>query len=278
MESIFINGSAGMAARCSPQAGPPMRLPQLLVLALAPLLLGAGLACDAGSVAGGNGGKIRVVAAENVWGSIAAQLGGDKVSVSSIINNPNTDPHDYEPTPKDARAVASARYVIENGIGYDPWAQKLLAAVPASGRKILNVGDLLGLKVGDNPHRWDAPDDVQTVVALIAADLKQLVPGDAAYFDQQQQAYLTSGLQPYTALIQQISQRYAGTPVGASESIVTQLAQALGLNLLTPTPLLDAIAEGGDPTAQDKATADRQITSTQIAVFIYNSQNATPDV
>ncbi len=255
-----------------------MRLAQLLVLALAPLLLGAGLACDTGAAAGGEAGKLRVVAAENVWGSIAAQLGGDNVSVTSIISNPNTDPHDYEPTPKDARAVASARYVIENGIGYDPWAQKLLAANPDSGRKVLVVGDLLSLKAGDNPHRWYAPDDVQKVIAQITSDLKQIDAKDAAYFDQRQQSYLSSGLQQYTALIQRIKQMYAGTPVGASESIFTPLAQALGLNLLTPAPLLNAISEGSDPTARDKATADQQITNKQIAVFVYNSQNATPDV
>ncbi|HZQ38522.1 MAG TPA: zinc ABC transporter substrate-binding protein, partial [Dehalococcoidia bacterium] len=189
-----------------------------------------------------------------------------------------TDPHDYEPTPKDARAVASARYVIENGIGYDPWAQKLLAANPDSGRKVLVVGDQLGLKAGDNPHRWYAPDDVQSVIARITSDLKQIDAKDADYFDQQQRVYLSSGLRQYTALIQRIRQSYAGTPVGASESVFTPLAQALGLKLLTPGSLLDAISEGSDPTARDKATADQQIANGQIAVFVYNSQNATPDV
>lgn len=254
-----------------------MRTVRLLALALAPLLLGAALACGANSSAGG-GEKVRVVAAENFWGSIAAQLGGDKASVTSIISNPNTDPHDYEPTPKDARALAAAQYVIDNGIGYDPWAQKLLAANPDGGRKVLVVGDLLGLKAGDNPHRWYSPDDVQQVIARITNDLKQIDARDAAYFDQQQRAYLNTGLQQYTALINQIKQRYAGTPVGASESIFTPLAQALGLDLLTPETFLDAISEGSDPTARDKATVDQQIAARQIAVFVYNSQNATPDV
>jgi zinc/manganese transport system substrate-binding protein len=280
MESVFINGPKGRPNRrlgTRSEAGSPMCTVRVFALALAPLLLGAALACSSNSAAS-DGGKIRVVAAENVWGSIAAQLGGDNVSVTSIISNPNTDPHDYEPTPKDARAVASARYVIENGIGYDPWAQKLLAANPNSGRKVLVVGDLLGLKAGDNPHRWYAPDDVRTVIAQISQDLKQIDAKDAAYFDQQQQTYLTSGLQQYTALIQRIRQTYAGTPVGASESIFTPLAQALGLNLLTPEPFLDAISEGSDPTARDKATVDQQIMNKQIAVLVYNSQNATPDV
>src|SRR5579872_3004771 len=117
-----------------------MRSVQLLLLALAPLLLGAALACDANSAATGSRSPIRVVAAENVWGSIAAQLGGEKVQVTSIVDNPNTDPHDYEPTAKDARAVASAGYVIENGIGYDGWIEKLIDANPNRARAVLDVG------------------------------------------------------------------------------------------------------------------------------------------
>ncbi|HVB63916.1 MAG TPA: zinc ABC transporter substrate-binding protein, partial [Nitrolancea sp.] len=95
-----------------------------------------------------------VVAAENFWGSIASQLGGDRVNVTSLITNPNTDPHDYEPKPAEARTIADARYVILNGAGYDPWMQSLIDANPTSGRTILNVGDLVGKKSGDNPHLW----------------------------------------------------------------------------------------------------------------------------
>jgi len=237
------------------------------------------LACSSNSAAsGGSGGTVRVVAAENFWGSIAAQLGGDKVSVTSIITNPQTDPHDYEATPKDGRNVASARYVIYNGIGYDSWVGKLLAASPNGSRKVLVAGGLLGIAEGGNPHRWYSPDDVQKVIAQMTSDLKQIDAKDAAYFDQQQQTYLSTGLQQYSSLIQHIQQSYAGTPVGASESIFTPMAQALGLKLLTPESFLDAISEGSDPSAQDKATADQQIASKQIAVYVYNSQNSTPDV
>ena len=98
-------------------------------------------------------GQQQVVAAENFWGSIASQLGGDRVHVTSVITSPATDPHDYEPTAADARTLAGARMVIVNGIGYDPWAGKLLAANPVHGRVVLTVGDLLGIKPGGNPHR-----------------------------------------------------------------------------------------------------------------------------
>jgi zinc/manganese transport system substrate-binding protein len=228
--------------------------------------------------AGGPGGKIIVVAAENFWGSIARQLGGSKVTEASIISNPNTDPHDYEPTASDARTISMAKLVVINGIGYDPWASKLLAANPVDGRQTLNVGDLLGLKDGDNPHQWYSAAHVRQVAAAITADYKRLDPADAAYFTRQQHHFETSALAPYNHLIAQIRARYAGTPVGASESIVSPLAATLGLTMLTPYSFLTAISEGGEPTAQDKATIDAQIRNKEIKIYIYNSQNATPDV
>ena len=224
------------------------------------------------------GGRLQVVAAENVWGSIASQLGGDKVSVTSIIDNPDTDPHDYEPTASDARAVASAGYVIYNGIGYDPWAPKLLGANPRSGRPVLAVGDLVGVKAGGNPHRWYSPDNVAQVIDRITADYKRLDPSDAAYFDRQHGLLTSAGFNEYHALVSDIRTRYGGTPVGASESIFTPLSEALGLKLLTPETFLDAISEGSEPTAADKTTIDQQITSHAIKVYVVNSQNSTPDV
>lgn len=219
-----------------------------------------------------------MVAAEDFWGSIAAQLGGDRVGVTSLVTNPDTDPHDYEPTPADGRAMASAHYVVENGVGYDPWAAKLVSANPVTGRAVLDVGDFSGRKDGDNPHQWYSPATVAKVIDRITADYKKLRPSDTAYFDQQHDRFEAVGLAPYKATIADIKAKYAGTPVGASESIFTPLAESLGLELLTPEPFLDAISEGNDPTAADKATVDRQIASKAIKVFVFNSQNSTPDV
>ncbi len=219
-----------------------------------------------------------VVAAENFWGSIARQLGGSKVTEASIISNPSTDPHDYEPTAADARTFSMAKVVVVNGIGYDPWASKLLAANPVDGRQTLDVGDLLRLTDGDNPHQWYSAAHVRQVAAAITADYKRADPGDSAYFTRQQRHFETTSLARYDQLIAQIKARYAGTPVGASESIVSPLAATLGLKMLTPYSFLKAISEGGEPTAQDKATIDAQIRNKQIKIYIYNSQNATPDV
>jgi zinc/manganese transport system substrate-binding protein len=248
----------------------------LLVAALAAALLGG---CGgAGSSATSASGKLNVVAAEDFWGSIAEQLGGDRVEVTNIVTNPAADPHDYEPTSEDARTMAGAQLAIVNGIGYDPWASKLIAANPSSGRTVLTVGDLLGLKEGDNPHQWYSPPSVQKAVEQITDDYKQADPGHASYFDAQQHRFETAGLARYHSLIAQIRSRYAGTPVGASESIFAALAPSLGLKLLTPTGFLDAISAGTDPTPADKAATDSQIADREIEVWVYNSQNATPDV
>jgi zinc/manganese transport system substrate-binding protein len=240
------------------------------------LLIAAG--CGQSTPPASNSGPLQVVAAENFWGSIAAELGGSRVDVESVISNPATDPHDYEPTAGDARTLAGARLAIVNGVGYDPWASKLLAANPVSGRKVLDVGDLVGLKPGGNPHRWYSPGDVQRVIRAIVADYKELDPKEASYFDRRQTRFETRGLARYEQLIASIRRRYKGVPVGASESIFTPLAQALGLKLVTPSSFLNAISEGAEPTASDKSTVDDQISRRLVKVWVYNSQNATPDV
>jgi zinc/manganese transport system substrate-binding protein len=228
---------------------------------------------------GPGGGRVITAAASiNAWGSILSQLGGTHVQASSIIANPDTDPHDYEPTPADGRTVASSALFVENGIGYDPWATKTLAASPNPQRVVIDVGQVVGVAEGGNPHRWYSPSDVERVADAITAGLKKADPGDAAYFDTQRQSFNNAGLAKYHELINDIKAKYAGTPVGASESIFAPMAQALGLNLVTPPSFLKAISEGTDPSAADKATVDAQITGKQIKVYVYNSQNSTPDV
>jgi zinc/manganese transport system substrate-binding protein len=222
--------------------------------------------------------QIHVAAAENFWGSLAAQLGGDRVQVTSVITNPATDPHDYEPTAVDARAFAGAQMAIVNGIGYDPWASKLIAANPVKNRVVLDVGNLVGVHAGGNPHRWYSPANVQQVIAEIVRDYSRLDPQDAQYFARRKSQLETTGLRRYKSLIATIRRRFHGTAVGASENIFTPLAQALGLELVTPASFLKAISEGAEPTAAEKTTIDRQVARKQIKVWVFNGQNSTPDV
>jgi zinc/manganese transport system substrate-binding protein len=234
--------------------------------------------CGAQGTAATGSGKLQVVAAENFWGSIAAQLGGAKVSVRSIIVNPATDPHSYEPSAKDARTMAGARLAIVNGIGYDEWAPKLLAANPLSGRVVLSVGNVLGLKEGDNAHQWYSPRSVHRVIDEIVADYERLAPQDAGYFATQRQLFESQGLAQYNRLRAEIRAKYAGVPVGYSESIFRPLGEDLKLKLLTPYSFAKAIAEGSEVSAQDRQAVDGQAQSGQVKVWVFNSQNVTPDV
>ncbi|HTS73234.1 MAG TPA: zinc ABC transporter substrate-binding protein [Gaiellaceae bacterium] len=248
------------------------------VLAAALLALVGGGSAASAETAHRAAPAFQVVAAENFWGSIAQQLAGSKVAVTSIIVNPNTDPHDYQASASDARTMAGAKLAIVNGIGYDGWASKLLAANPVSGRTVLDVGDLLGLKEGDNPHQWYNPASVQKVIDAIVADYDKIDPADKAYFAAQKKHFETVSLKTYDQLRAQIRKRFAGVPVGYSESIFQPLGQDLGLKLLTPYSFAKAVAEGTEISAKDRQTVDAQAQDRLIKVWVYNSQNATPDI
>jgi zinc/manganese transport system substrate-binding protein len=231
-----------------------------------------------GSASSRGGAKVQVVAAENFWGSIATQLAGGRASVQSIIVNPSADPHSYQPSAQDARTMLGASLAIVNGLGYDNWASQLLRASPQAGRVVLNVGDVLGLRSGENAHRWYYPSNVFTMIDRITAAYQKLDPANAAFFARQKQLFETQGLARYNALRNEIRARYAGVPVGYSESIFEGLGEDLGLKLLTPPSFVKAIAEGTDVTAQDKQAVDAQARNGAIKVWVYNSQNVTPDV
>lgn len=232
-----------------------------------------------GSVAGGPASTvIRAVASIDAWGSILKQLGGTHVQTTSIISSPDIDPHDYEPTTADGVTVAKAQLVVENGIGYDSWAAKAVAANPAAGRQVIDVGQLVGVPDGGNPHQWYSHAAVYKVIDAITADLQSLDPADAAYFAQQKTQLETVAFKQYNALEQQIASKDTGAAVGASESIASPLADSLGLDMKTPYSFLKAISEGTDPAPRDIAEIDSQISGRQIKVYLDNVQNSTPDV
>src|SRR5438105_1115153 len=191
------------------------------------------LAACGGAAPVQSGTTITVVAGENFWGSIAAQLGGSKVTVQSVVTDPNADPHEYESSSSDARAFAEARLVILNGAGYDSWGQKLLGANKATNRRVLNIAELLGKKQGDNPHFWYDPSYVTRIADEITSDYESIDPADATYFDQQR-FQVKAQFQPYMDEIANIKQKYPHVPIGATESIFQYMAAALGLDLITP--------------------------------------------
>jgi zinc/manganese transport system substrate-binding protein len=238
--------------------------------ALVLMLVVAGAACALGA-SSGSSGSINVVAGENFWGSIASQLGGSKVSVLSVVTDPNADPHEYESSTNDARAFADADLVILNGAGYDDWGQRLLNANARSHRAVLNIAQLLGRKPGDNPHFWYAPDYVVAVADKITAEYKAIDPSGGSYFDQKRAAF-TAALNPYLERIAEIKSKFAGKPIGSTESIFVYMARALSLDLISPPEFMDAVAEGTDPPASAVATFHDQVAGKSIKVLVYNVQ------
>ena len=218
---------------------------------------------------------IQVVAAENFWGSLVSQLGGSHVHVLSVVSDPNADPHEYESNTDDARAVATANYVVENGAGYDSWMDKLLSAGGNQNRSVLNVANLLGKKEGDNPHFWYDPAYVNQVVMHMEQDLIATDPSNADYY-KQQYATLQTSLAGYQNQIAAMKQTYTGTPVGATEDIFVYFADASGLELTTPPAFIQAVGEGNDPPAQSVVAFQNQIKAKQIKVLVYNVQTVTP--
>jgi len=240
--------------------------------ALAALLAGCG---GSSSGAGGPAGRhLNVVAAENFWGSLATQLGGSRVSVTSIVTDPNADPHDYQSSAGNARAFATADYVIVNGAGYDGWAASLLSANRSSSRRVFTVADLLGKKEGDNPHFWYGPDYVESVADQITKDLTSIDGADAAYYTRQRAA-LETALKPYHDRIAAIRQKFAGKKVASTESIFEYMATRLGLDLVSPAEFMKAVAEGNDPPAETVVAFQQLIQQKQVVVFVYNQQTST---
>lgn len=204
-----------------------------------------------------------------------SQIGGNKVSVRSIVSDPNADPHEYEVSSNDALSFAKANYVIVNGVGYDTWANKLLSANPKSGRKVLTVANLVGKKVGDNPHLWYNPSYVNTTIKAMENDLIALAPSDKSYFESNYNT-LRSSLATYQNRIKTIKSQFGGTKVAATEDIFAYLAAASGLNLVSPLAFTQAVAEGNDPPAASIVQFEQQLQSGQVKVLVYNEQTVTP--
>jgi len=231
---------------------------------------------------GGNapGAPIRVVAAENFWGSLVSQLGGNDTSVTSIVTDPNTDPHEYEANTSDAVAIANAQLVVVNGVGYDDWALQLIAADDAPNQLVLNVGTLNGVSVTGgivtgNPHMWYNPVYVNNTVAAMYSDLVSIRPSDRGYFGANYAALNVSLGQLY-GQANEIRAHFAGTEVASTESIFVYFANYTDLDLVSPPAFMEAIAEGNDPPTQSVVEFQDQLESGQVKVLVYNEQTVTP--
>ncbi|HVB74693.1 MAG TPA: zinc ABC transporter substrate-binding protein [Ktedonobacteraceae bacterium] len=246
-----------------------------LVVLSSLLVMAALVACVSGPDAARVPGVVNVVAAENFYGDIVKQLGGSHVSVTSIISNPNVDPHEFESSVQTAILVSNAQLVIENGLGYDSWMDKVLAGSPAAGRIVLVAGQLANHKLPDNPHVWYGPGNMPVIAQAITSALKQQDSKDSAYFENNLTKFVQS-LGPLEQKMAAIKAKYAGTPVALTETIYLYQSMPEGLDVLTPVAFMKAIAEGNDPPANTVVTVNNQINKRQVKILIYNAQTITP--
>ncbi len=247
-----------------------------LALCLGPVLLLAFASCSSsGSPAGGSGGKINAVAGENFYGDLISRVGGDLVSVTSILSNPNVDPHTYESTSQNTLAVADATLVVENGLGYDSFVDLLIGASPRADRKVIDVQTLLGLPNGVNPHVWYDPSTMPKVARAVADALEALQPASKTKVEANLETYLGS-FAPLTAKIAELKARYPGTPVAYTEPVPAYLLAALGFPVLTPEGFAKAIESGTDPAPSDVAAQQDLLTSHKVKILLYNSQAVSP--
>ncbi len=222
-----------------------------------------------------SGAPISVLGAENFYGDLLAQIGGTRVTASSILSDPSADPHEYEASPAAAKLVADSKLVIVNGIGYDDFMEKLLGASTKPDRIVINVQDILGVKDDVNVHVWYDPATMPKVAEAATAALTKLEPQNAAYFSEQKAKYLAA-LKPFNDKIAALNAKYAGAPVAFTENVADYLTDAIGLKAMTPPEFMEAIESGTDPAPADVAAERDLLTGHKVKALLYNSQVTSP--
>jgi zinc/manganese transport system substrate-binding protein len=256
------------------------RIPSLALLAVsagvvpfALLAAGCGGSPSASPLgSGSSSATITAVGAENEYADVISQIGGKYVSVTAIESNPNTDPHTFEASPSVAQAVSGASLIVENGVGYDTYMEKIESASPSSSRKVINVQKLLGLPGSTpNPHLWYKPATMPAVARALVGDLSSLQPAHAAYFQANARAFEAS-LQPWLQELREFSKRYPGTTVASTEPVGDYMLEAAGVKNLTPFSLQADIMNGTDPAPQDVSFQEALFSRHQVKAFVYNQQ------
>jgi zinc/manganese transport system substrate-binding protein len=224
--------------------------------------------------AGWTAGPVSIVAAENFYGDVAQQIGGPAVKVTSILSNPDQDPHLFEASASVARAISAAQIVIYNGIDYDPWMERLLGATKATGRKTIVVAELLGKKPGDNPHIWYDPATMLKLADALTEDLGNIDPAYQVDY-RQRLAGFQGSLQPIQARITALHTRLAGTPVTATEPVFGYMFDALGMQVRN-MPFQMAVMNNTEPSVSDIAAFENDLKVHRVKMLVYNSQASNP--
>ena len=217
---------------------------------------------------------ITIVAAENVYADIAKQIGAEHVAVTSILSNPNQDPHLFEVSPSVAREIGAAGLTISNGIGYDPWMEKLISASPSGNRQHIVVADVAGLQDGANPHLWYDLSIINKFAATLAEKLVALDPANAETYHQNQQRFEES-LVPISSRIAQIAAAKKSTPVAATEPVFGYMLAAMGLDVKEQAFQL-AVMNDTEPAISDVATFEKDIKTKAVELLVFNGQAKSP--
>ncbi len=251
-----------------------------VALALA-ALVGAATACHGAGGAGGTGGGtpagvISAVGAENQYANVLAQIGGRYVSVSSVLDNPNTDPHTFEASPSIAEEVSSASIIVQNGLGYDGFMDSIEAASPTPGRKVIVVQDVLGLPSSTpNPHLWYDPRTMVAVAKVMASDLGALQPSHVSYFQAKLREFDAS-LRPWFRALASFKTKHPGIAAASTEPVADYLLSAMGIDNMTPFRLQVDVMNGIDPAPQDVALERSLLSRRAVKLFCYNEQVVDP--
>ena len=219
---------------------------------------------------------VKVVAAENFYGDLASQIGGANVAVTSILSNPDDDPHLFEASPETAKALTDAKVVIVNGVDYDPWMEKLLSAHKAPDRKEIIVARLVGHKPGDNPHLWYDPAYMKAAAKALVADLIAVDPAHKADYEQGEAKFLDS-LKPLDDKIATMHKSYAGQPITASEPVFGYQAGLIGLKVHNEKYAL-AVMNNAEPTPSEVAAFENDLKGKKVKAMLYNAQASEPAV
>jgi zinc/manganese transport system substrate-binding protein len=251
------------------RTGVSARLAVAVLLAALPASLAG---CGNSAQSATSGGAIVAVGAENEYANVIEQVGGRYVRTTAIESNPNTDPHSFEASPSVAQAVGAARLVVQNGVGYDTYMERIESASPSSLREVIDVQKLLGLPDSTpNPHLWYKPGTMVAVAKAIATSLSQLQPAHAAYFQAKATAFQQS-LGPWYQAIRRFAAEYPGTPVASTEPVGDYLLEALGAKNLTPFSFQADVMNGVDPAPQDVTLQNALFADHTVKVFVYNQQ------
>ncbi|KMQ80524.1 Zinc ABC transporter, periplasmic-binding protein ZnuA [Candidatus Burkholderia pumila] len=228
--------------------------------------------CDAASA---QSTRIPVVAAENFYGDVVRQLGGDYVQVTSILSNPDDDPHLFEASPKTARALQHAALIVYNGADYDPWMDKLLGASKGNTKRtVIVAAQLVDKKSGDNPHLWYDPKTMPTVARAVSEYLVKTDPSHKSDYDARLATFLDA-LKAIDTRVSTLKSHYKGVPVTATEPVFGYMADAIGFERCNEHFQLAAMNET-EPSAADIAAFEKDLRERRVHVLIYNSQATGP--